>query len=140
VFRRDPGVGQPTPATARSNDPVAKTEFPLLASRKETVPVGATVPPLCHHSSQRVIPPSPGSAIEVAVANGPVAPGHRQRRWARNTAGIRVGSDERGLKAVAADPRAELVSGLAGTRQFARWQECECLCSMPPWHRRNSLP
>ncbi len=37
--------GQPTPATAAPNDPVARTEFPLLASRKETVPVGATVPP-----------------------------------------------------------------------------------------------
>ena len=45
VFGSDPGLGQPTPATAAPNDPVARTEFPLLASRNETVPVGATVPP-----------------------------------------------------------------------------------------------
>jgi hypothetical protein len=63
------------PGVEELSIPVPITALPLLLSRKETVPVGAAVPPISVVTADNVYAPQlPLSAMVVVLAKGPTVP------------------------------------------------------------------
>ena len=123
VFGSDPGLGQPTPATAAPNDR-SQWALPFLPplSRFQS----ACNPPRLRFPQLRRLSQMAQQFRSLSAA---MRSKHcRHTSWYRRT------------RPYSCDCRSpgETRKWLCQNSSVARWQECECPCNMPPWHRRNS--